>query len=675
MSDRLDEILGKLEGVKRSGQSATACCPAHDDTRPSLSLKITTLGKIVLNCHAGCSPDAVVAKLGLTLADLFAPEPSRNGALGKPVAEYTYTDEGGAPLFQVLRFEPKDFRVRRADAIGGWSWGFGDVRRVLYRLPELGAAIAAEQDVYLVEGEKDADRLRRAGVVATCNPVGAGKWRQEYTVALTGARVIIVADRDAAGRKHAADVARQLEGVATSVRIVEPATGKDASDHLSAGRTVSEFIPALVSELSQVPKEPAGAEETPLPAAVCALDAPAAGPIGWTVAGLILANEITLFVADGGVGKTTAALAIAGAVAGGYLAFDYLDFDTTRASVLFVSEEDPAGVLLNRLEALIAGHGWERHSVLSQIHLFALAGLRLADLRWQAHLVAEAQRVGAGLIILDPLVEMTAGDESSNTDQRPVIQFCRHLIRETGAAVILVHHAGKAVEGKRKLDRVRGASAWNAAARAIYFCEVQEDGLIVECLKLSRAKRPPPFVLERSVTEDGEQEGTWAAATLRFKTAQAAGQDRAERWVIEQLESAGDRLNTTELKALAKGSGISAADVSFAIRHLTLTHRIDFQKGDRGAKCWGLRQVAGQGRQRAQNMVADLAERLPGKVAMPAVTLPTPLEGARSGNHVEVAGQPEIPRCSLHPRVPLRQRTDGMWRCPECVPDSRWRVA
>lgn len=434
---------------------------------------------------------------------------------------------------------------------------------------------------------------------------------------------------------------------------------------------------------STPPREPIAAgpaagnepEDTPLPSAICALDAPPAEPVAWTVDGLVLAQEITLLVADGGVGKTTAALAIAGAVAGGALAFDYLDFTTVPAPVLFVSEEDPAGVLLNRLEALIAGHGWDRQAVLSQVHLLTLAGVRLTDLRWQVHLVSEARRVGAGLIVLDPLVELTDGDESSNTEQRPVIRFCRALIRATGAAVVVVHHAGKAVEGKRKLDRIRGASAWGAAARSIYFCDPHEDGMTVDCLKLSRAKVPPPFVLERHVTESDEQEGTWASATLRFKTAAAAGQDRAERWLLGQLEHAGDRLNTSELKALAKGSGISAADVSSALRQLNLSHRIDWEKGDRGAKRWGLREVAGQGRQRAQNEVAEVAERLPGKVAHTPVTLPTPLEGARSGNVHVIARQGEAPGCPLHPRVAPRQRTDGMWRCPECVPDSRWRAA
>ena len=105
------------------------------------------------------------------------------------------------------------------------------------------AAARAGETVYIAEGEKDVHALERAGAVATCNPGGSGKWRGDYTSALVGAQVIIVADRDPAGRKHAVKVAASLAGVAASVRIVEAATGKDAADHLAAGHGLEDFLP------------------------------------------------------------------------------------------------------------------------------------------------------------------------------------------------------------------------------------------------------------------------------------------------------------------------------------------------------------------------------------------------------------------------------------------------
>jgi Protein of unknown function (DUF3631) len=87
--------------------------------------------------------------------------------------------------------------------------------------------------------------LAAPGVVATCNPMGAGKWRSEYSEVLAGADVIIVADRDAQGRAHAAHVAASLDGIVRSARVVEPATGKDAADHLAAGHGLDAFAPSV----------------------------------------------------------------------------------------------------------------------------------------------------------------------------------------------------------------------------------------------------------------------------------------------------------------------------------------------------------------------------------------------------------------------------------------------
>lgn len=97
--------------------------------------------------------------------------------------------------------------------------------------------------MYVVEGEKDVHALEAVGVVATCNAMGAGKWRDSYAKTLRGADVVVVADRDTAGREHAEKVAASLADVAQSVRIVEAVEGKDAADHLKAGHGVDELVP------------------------------------------------------------------------------------------------------------------------------------------------------------------------------------------------------------------------------------------------------------------------------------------------------------------------------------------------------------------------------------------------------------------------------------------------
>jgi hypothetical protein len=67
----IEEVLSRLPGTKRSGSSWTTRCPAHEDRKPSLTLREGDAGQVLLHCHAGCTVDAVVAAIGLTMADLF----------------------------------------------------------------------------------------------------------------------------------------------------------------------------------------------------------------------------------------------------------------------------------------------------------------------------------------------------------------------------------------------------------------------------------------------------------------------------------------------------------------------------------------------------------------------------------------------------------------------------
>src|SRR5690554_390931 len=142
------------------------------------------------------------------------------------VATYPYCDEHGQLLYEVRRIEPgPDGRSKtfRPYLPGASRAGLGNARRVLYRLPEVIRAAEQGRTVYVCEGEKDADALAALGLVATCNPGGAGrgKWRDEYSSYLAGAHVIVVADRGEPGREHARAVAGALTGHAASVRIMQ----------------------------------------------------------------------------------------------------------------------------------------------------------------------------------------------------------------------------------------------------------------------------------------------------------------------------------------------------------------------------------------------------------------------------------------------------------------------
>ncbi|HOW62161.1 MAG TPA: phage/plasmid primase, P4 family [Candidatus Contendobacter sp.] len=242
----LDDALTALERVTgyrpvQSGDGYKARCPCHEDHNPSLSVKMN--GRLLLHCFAGCPYDHIIAALNLT------PEPS--AVQRQIVATYAYRDAAGVEVRQKIRYAPKDFRIRHRGAAGEWIYKAGPGPAVLYRLPELRSAIAQGATVFVVEGEKDCDRLAAGGLTATTNIEGAAKpdqkakWRREYTAQLAGAaRVVLLPDHDEPGRAHMQTLAHALRSQVGEVRMLElpglPAKG-DVSDWLNQGHTLDEL--------------------------------------------------------------------------------------------------------------------------------------------------------------------------------------------------------------------------------------------------------------------------------------------------------------------------------------------------------------------------------------------------------------------------------------------------
>ena len=165
--------------------------------------------------------------------------PQQEKIKSRLVSAYDYRDESKKLLFQVVGYAPKKFVQRRPLENGQWEFKVRGTRQVPYRLPELLAA-PLDTPVYIVEGEKDADRLASLGLVATCNAGGAGKWRDTHAEHLKDRTAIVIPDNDDAGRDHAQKVAKTLKGIAAQVRILElPGLAEkgDVSDWLDAGGT------------------------------------------------------------------------------------------------------------------------------------------------------------------------------------------------------------------------------------------------------------------------------------------------------------------------------------------------------------------------------------------------------------------------------------------------------
>ena len=88
MSAPIDNVLALLVKVRqRQPGQYSACCPAHADKGPSLSIRETPEGSVLIHCFAGCTVSEVVGALGLEMTALFPPrelsgrEPARHARL------------------------------------------------------------------------------------------------------------------------------------------------------------------------------------------------------------------------------------------------------------------------------------------------------------------------------------------------------------------------------------------------------------------------------------------------------------------------------------------------------------------------------------------------------------------------------------------------------------------
>jgi hypothetical protein len=260
----MQRLLDRLQGVVRRGSGIMARCPAHEDKSPSLSISRGDDGRTLVNCHAGCKAEDIVKAAGLTMADLFPVEVPK--APRRIVKVYAYRLADGAVVFEVVRYEPKDFRQRRSDGNGGYVWSLANVPRPLplYRLPELLAADKA-RTVFLCAGEKDADNVAALGFIATTKAAGEKNWKDADSSPLHGRKLVILPDKDKTGREYAAEVAADLKGRAVAVRLLEfPGEGvKDVSDWIEKARSNGVEDAAISAEI--IAKVKAAPEWTPAP--------------------------------------------------------------------------------------------------------------------------------------------------------------------------------------------------------------------------------------------------------------------------------------------------------------------------------------------------------------------------------------------------------------------------
>jgi hypothetical protein len=407
----------------------------------------------------------------------------------KEVERYPYQNVDGDVLFEVVRYEKpdgsKDFRQCRPDGQGGVIWGLGGIERVPYHLPKL---IKAET-VYLPEGEKDVHTLEQWGLVASCNPGGAGGshlyngWGKHFH----GAKIVILPDNDDRGRTHALAVATALFSVAPS-RIVElpglPPKG-DVTDWRDAGGTFEEFCKLTEAAAPLNPKTLlalrtswglAGAKvsqkgQPSILATRCLFDIDAK-PVSWLWPGRFARGKVSMLAGNPGLGKSQLAANITAIVTtGGAWPVDQTKCEPGDVVVLN-GEDDPADTLRPRLQA--AGADLKRvHFVDGVIVGSATNGgkatkaFSLAD-DLQA-LGQTLERIGSvAAVVIDPITAYLGNvDSHKNADVRALLAPLGELAARHNTAIIAISHLTKAA-GPQALMRVTGSLAFVAAARAAF---------------------------------------------------------------------------------------------------------------------------------------------------------------------------------------------------------------
>jgi hypothetical protein len=470
----VERVLSRLKQVKPAGTDRwMALCPSHDDKQRSLSIRAGKDGRVVMHCHAGCANPVIVAALGLSMSDLFADaaKPTNGvpplvivqksqGMEARPrmVKSYDYTDAKGVLLFQACRFEPKGFRQRRPTPSGEWAWNLEGVIPVLYRLPGVIDAVANERQIFIVEGEKDADALADLGYPATTSPMGAGKWRETYGDVLSGAEVVILPDNDEVGRAHAEQIAASLYSRKAIVRVVAlpdlPEKG-DVSDWLSSNGDLDRLSELIGATPRWTPDRVNGKrtrwrlDELWENDSIMRPPPPIVPRLAW-------AGRSTLLAAREKSGKSTLTGYIAAQVTRGGR---FLGDPCGSGDVLIIGLEEYLGDAARRLRHFGADA--------TRIHLVD-AFLGDPHARPQ-ELGAHIDAVDPMLVIVDSLAAYSHGqaqDDNNASQMVSVVQPLTDLAHSRGVALVIVHHA-------RKSDgRSRGSTAITAGTDVVceFFC-------------------------------------------------------------------------------------------------------------------------------------------------------------------------------------------------------------
>jgi AAA domain/CHC2 zinc finger len=465
-------------------------------------------------------------------------------ARSPPTATWIYRDADGNPYLKVDRFDkPNDKKDYPQSRWNGSRWVPGAPKgpKIPYRLPELLDSDRTEP-VYICEGEKCADAVAGLGLTATSASEGAGKWTADLSEWFRDRIVYILPDNDEPGAKHADQVARNLDGVARQVRIIEiPGLGHkdDVFDWIARGGT-----------LEQLDKLGDAAPEFDAADAFWHGDVTPAESRPWLVYATIPETGAGLLSGQWGTFKTFTAIDLACAIMSGTPIFDS-EIDRRGGALLYAAEgqtEVPIRLQVaieNRCPAFAerAPFAWLTPEKLS---------LKLLDPDSVKDFIARAKAIDAqmrkrfglplALIMIDTVIA-TAGFKKSGDEQDAVLgaqlmQALKEISAATGAFVLGVDHFGKATE-----TGTRGTSAKEDNADMVLATigerslegVVSNPRLAVRKVRGGAAGREFPFVTEIVNSEKLDRKGR-QITTLKIKwseqdaTTVIAAKEKKDPW-------------------------------------------------------------------------------------------------------------------------------------------------
>ncbi|WP_254701288.1 AAA family ATPase [Neorhizobium galegae] len=512
------EAVARAVGGKARGNKVTCHAPGHRKGSPEVSITVDPSAPrgLLVHCFSGEDPvevkDWVLRMCGEpdfspgVKSDRTQPtshlrlvhkeEPPRAFSDRHLIAQgyrhavtYDYADANGEVVFEVLRYEhdtlAKTFIQRRPDGHGGYLAGRGEP--ILYRIPDIAAN--TEDPVFVVEGEKDADRLASLGFLATTVPNGS--WPEELS-ALSGRRVFVLADNDATGDKKSKLAAEKLAGIATVSCIDLPGLleKQDVSDWLDAGNDAD----ALVALCSSADPIPANDNEPSAPAFSIfdwtvdrfVGEAPA---VEYLVDGVMPLGVPGMVAAMGDTGKSYAMLELHRRVSFGSSMYAPPVFGgkviAEGVSVMVTSEDDRGEV--HRRIASLDPHG-ERHTSAGKrmivVPMPSAGGARAYWKEDRKHGLIETDDFkrlcdqlksidGLRLVTFDPLASFA--HLPLNEDPAAGQFVCTSIGRltsETGATILTAHHMRKLQKPIETLgdarDAIRGSSALVDGLRWVY---------------------------------------------------------------------------------------------------------------------------------------------------------------------------------------------------------------